>query len=125
MSGIPSDYTVSIHYDKRLYRHDIAGSIAHARMLAKQKIISHDEAQTIVSGLEAIRDAPRAYNYLNPYGAQTKGLYDIDVEDELLRGVTMADCGNITVVPSEVVENFGKLTTVVEKSWSGVPSRWW
>ncbi len=27
----------------------------------------------------------------------------------------MADCGNITVVPSEVVENFGKLTTVVEK----------
>ena len=68
-------------------------------------------------GLDAIRDAPRAYNYSNPYDAQTqtKGLYDIDVEDELLRGVTMADCGNITVVPSEVVENFGKLTTVVEK----------
>ena len=68
-------------------------------------------------GPDAIRDAPRDYNYSDPYGAQTQaeGLYDIDVEDELLRGVTMADCGNITVVPSEVVENFGKLTTVVEK----------
>ena len=78
-------------------------------------------------GLDGIRDAPRGYNYSDPYGAQTQaeGRYDIDVEDELLRGVTMADCGNITVVPSEVVGNFGKLTTVVEKLWSGVPSRWW
>ena len=68
-------------------------------------------------GPDAIRDVPREYNYSDPYGAQTRagGLYDIDVEDELLRGVTMADCGNITVVPSDVVENFGKLTTVVEK----------
>ena len=43
-------------------------------------------------GLDAIRDAPRGYNYSDPYGAQTQaeGLYDIDVEDELLRGVTMA-----------------------------------
>jgi len=66
---------------------------------------------------DATRDASRGYNYSDPYGAQTQaeGLYDIDVEDELLRGVTMADCGNITVLPSEVVENFGKLTTVVEK----------
>jgi len=31
-----TDYTVSIHYDRRLYHHDIAGSIAHARMLARQ-----------------------------------------------------------------------------------------
>ena len=68
-------------------------------------------------GPDAIRDAPRGYNYSDPYGAQTpaEGLYDIDIEDELLRGVTMADCGNITIVPSEVVENFGKLTAVVEK----------
>ena len=68
-------------------------------------------------GPDAIRDAPRGYNYSDPYGAQTpaEGLFDIDIEDELLRGVTMADCGNLTIVPSEVVENFGKLTAVVEK----------
>jgi len=33
----------------------------------------------------------------------------------LLRGVTMADCGNITIVPSEVVKNFDKITEAVEK----------
>ncbi|HDO30943.1 MAG TPA: argininosuccinate lyase, partial [Desulfobacteraceae bacterium] len=33
-------FTASIHYDARLYRHDIAGSMAHARMLARQGLIS-------------------------------------------------------------------------------------
>src|SRR5213592_478628 len=49
-------YTASIAYDRRLYRHDIAGSIAHARMLAKQGIIAGDDAQSIVRGLDEIRD---------------------------------------------------------------------
>ncbi len=49
-----SDYTVSIHYDRRLYRQDIAGSIAHARMLARQGIIPVEDAETIVSGLKAV-----------------------------------------------------------------------
>ena len=51
----PSDYTVSIHYDRRLYRQDIAGSIAHARMLARQGIITSADADAIVSGLGEIR----------------------------------------------------------------------
>jgi len=42
-----TNYTVSIHYDRRLYRHDIAGSIAHARMLGKQGIISEEDAGLI------------------------------------------------------------------------------
>ena len=49
------DYTSSIHYDRRLYKQDIAGSIAHARMLARQEIIRGDEAESIVAGLETIR----------------------------------------------------------------------
>ena len=49
------DYTVSLHYDRRLYREDIAGSQAHARMLARQGIISADEANGICAGLDAIR----------------------------------------------------------------------
>ena len=44
-------YTVSIHYDRRLYREDVRGSIAHARMLAKQGIITGDEAEAIRRGL--------------------------------------------------------------------------
>ena len=50
-----SDYTVSIHYDRRLYRQDIAGSVAHARMLARQGIIPQEDAETIVAGLKAVQ----------------------------------------------------------------------
>ena len=50
-----NSYTVSIHYDQRLYRQDIAGSIAHARMLARQRIIPSEDAETIVSGLMSVQ----------------------------------------------------------------------
>jgi len=48
-------FTASIDIDVRLYRHDIAGSIAHAKMLAKQRIIPARDGRKIVRGLEAIR----------------------------------------------------------------------
>jgi argininosuccinate lyase len=48
-------YSASVGYDQRLYRHDIAGSIAHARMLGKQSIIPAEDADAIVRGLEEIR----------------------------------------------------------------------
>ncbi len=48
-------YVASIFFDWRLYKHDIAGSIAHAQMLAKQGIISQKDAESIVSGLGAIQ----------------------------------------------------------------------
>ncbi|MFC1955845.1 argininosuccinate lyase [Chloroflexota bacterium] len=51
-----AEYTSSIPVDWRLYRCDIAGSIAHARMLAKQGIISGEEAKAIIAGLESIQD---------------------------------------------------------------------
>ncbi|MFC1993553.1 argininosuccinate lyase [Chloroflexota bacterium] len=49
-------YTASIHFDWRLYRRDIAGSTAHARMLAKQGIISDKEAEIIIQGLASIME---------------------------------------------------------------------
>ena len=48
------NFTASIAVDARLYRHDIMGSIAHAKMLARQRIISSIEARKIVHGLQAI-----------------------------------------------------------------------
>ena len=48
------NFTASIGVDARLYRHDIMGSIAHAKMLGKQKIISSSDARKIVRGLQAI-----------------------------------------------------------------------
>ncbi len=68
-------------------------------------------------GPDALRDAPRAYSYSDPYGKQgaADGFFDIDAEDELLRGITMADCGNVPIVPSEVVGNFDRITRAVEE----------
>jgi len=54
------EYTASIHFDRRLYRYDIEGSIAHCRMLAECGIISHEEASSIVQTLGEIdRDIER------------------------------------------------------------------
>ena len=50
-----AEYTASIPVDLRLYPYDIAGSIAHAKMLAKQGIISEKEATVITEGLGSIR----------------------------------------------------------------------
>jgi len=51
-----AEYTSSIPFDWRLYKQDISGSIAHSTMLAKQGIISGEEAVIISQGLESIRE---------------------------------------------------------------------
>jgi argininosuccinate lyase len=48
------EFTASIEFDKRLYRHDIRGSIAHARMLGRQGIIPPEDTEAIVGGLQDI-----------------------------------------------------------------------
>src|SRR3954452_23794176 len=48
-------FTESISFDHRLYAHDIAGSIAHAQMLAKVGLISAAECEQICQTLEAIK----------------------------------------------------------------------
>lgn len=58
LSGVdkqPRDYVASIPFDRRLYRQDIEGSIAHARMLAKQGIVDDSEAVAIIKGLNSVR----------------------------------------------------------------------
>jgi argininosuccinate lyase len=53
-SRIVEHYTESISYDRRLWRYDIEGSIAHARMLGRQGIIPEADAGLIVQGLQDI-----------------------------------------------------------------------
>ena len=48
-------YTQSVSYDWALYKQDIAGSCAHARMLARQGVISAEEADQLLAGLAAVR----------------------------------------------------------------------
>ncbi|MBM4444104.1 MAG: argininosuccinate lyase [Chloroflexi bacterium] len=53
---VAARYIASIPFDQRLYRQDIAGSIAHARMLGRQGIIPEGEAEAIISALAEIRE---------------------------------------------------------------------
>ena len=48
------DFNSSIHFDCRMYRQDITGSMAHASMLAAKNIISQDDADQLIAGLEGI-----------------------------------------------------------------------
>ncbi|HEC11950.1 MAG TPA: argininosuccinate lyase [Acidiferrobacteraceae bacterium] len=48
-------FSASVGFDRRLYRVDIAGSIAHVRMLAHVGVVTEQERDTIVAGLEAIK----------------------------------------------------------------------
>ncbi|HDS16346.1 MAG TPA: argininosuccinate lyase [Proteobacteria bacterium] len=49
------EFTASIEFDRRLFQEDIDGSMAHARMLGKQGIISVNDSQRLIEGLEQIR----------------------------------------------------------------------
>lgn len=53
-SALTDKFTSSISYDRKLAKHDVLGSIAHAKMLGKAKIIAAPEAKLIVKGLGAI-----------------------------------------------------------------------
>lgn len=49
-----NDFNSSLRFDKRLYKHDITGSIAHARMLSAQGILTEEESELICKNLEII-----------------------------------------------------------------------
>ena len=51
---IADDFNSSIHFDSRMYRQDITGSMVHAAMLAKQGIITQNDADALIDGLEGI-----------------------------------------------------------------------
>ncbi|MEW6162351.1 MAG: argininosuccinate lyase [Nitrospirota bacterium] len=53
-SKIAEHFTESISFDNRLWRYDIEGSIAHAKMLGRQGIITKEESEKIITGLKEI-----------------------------------------------------------------------
>jgi argininosuccinate lyase len=77
-------YTSSIAEDSALIPYDLAGSIAHARMLARTKIISTAESDTLVRGLRSIAEDHEAGNF-----QLDEALEDVhtNVEAELFRRV--------------------------------------
>ena len=51
---LADDFNASIHFDCRMYRQDITGSMAHAAMLAAKGILSQQDADALIAGLEEI-----------------------------------------------------------------------
>jgi argininosuccinate lyase len=56
-------FTASVGFDQRMYKQDIAGSIAHATMLARAGVLSEDECRLIVDGLKQIEQDIEAGNF--------------------------------------------------------------
>ena len=48
-------FTASVGFDQRLYHHDITGSIAHATMLAEVGVLTAEEKDLIIEGLQAVK----------------------------------------------------------------------
>lgn len=71
-------FVESLSYDRRLYKHDIAGSIAHARMLAHAGLITASDLQQIERGLKEIEAEIEAAG--PDYGAAWPG-WKLDLED--------------------------------------------
>ena len=56
VSSIADDFNSSIHFDCKLYQQDITGSMEHAAMLGAQGILTQQEADTLIEGLQGILD---------------------------------------------------------------------
>ena len=65
-----NDFNSSIHFDKRMYKHDILGSIAHSKMLAKQEIISKEDGEVLEKELLKILEELENGNLEIDYNAE-------------------------------------------------------
>ncbi|TGE33145.1 argininosuccinate lyase [Desulfosporosinus sp. Sb-LF] len=68
--ALVEDFHSSIRFDQRLYKQDIQGSIAHARMLGSVGVISEDEANHLIEGLKGILEDIQAGNVEFEIGAE-------------------------------------------------------
>lgn len=69
-------------------------------------------------GPNALRDAPVYFNYTGWWDApprEAAGYFEVETGREMLKGVTMADLGDINTIPAEVEVNFDRLTRVVRR----------
>ncbi len=81
-------FTASVSFDRRLYRQDIAGSIAHATMLTHIGLLSEDEKKRIVDGLETIREEIEAGQF-----DWSVGLEDVHMNIESRLTALIGDAG--------------------------------
>ena len=83
LSEIAFRFSSSLDVDKRLFREDIAGSVAHVHMLGAQGILTADEVSALAGALEAVRKDIESGG-LNPKGAEDIHSF---IEEELRRRI--------------------------------------
>src|SRR5215469_11439138 len=79
-----AQFTESISFDWRLWRHDILGSMAHAQMLRKIGVLTRNELRAIVRGLDAIAKEIKAGKF--KWNAALEDVH-MNIEAELTRRV--------------------------------------
>ena len=84
MSTLLRDYGESVSFDWRLYRHDIRGSIAHARALLSAGYLTKDEFSGIESGLQAIGEEIAAGKFT--FSVDLEDIH-MNIEKELTRRI--------------------------------------
>src|ERR1051326_3874353 len=81
---LAQSFVESISYDRRLYKHDIAGSIAHATMLAKVGLINDTERDAIIEGLKSIERDIESGNFKFDIGLEDIHMV---IEDALIKRI--------------------------------------
>ena len=93
------NFNASISFDKRFYKQDIRGSIAHVTMLEKQGILTKEEKDQIIEGLESIcRDVENKtleiteeyediHSFVEATGSEMRGKNYIQGEAETIRSL--------------------------------------
>ena len=67
-------------------------------------------------GPDGIRDARGVYTYESPFTGETAaGYFDVDAGRNRLEGVTIADCGDVSIIPGNVERNFWRVTRTVRR----------
>ena len=84
VTAFVNDFNASITFDNRFYHQDIQGSIAHVTMLARQQILTEDERDRIVAGLQAIEQDLDAGKI--PFTTKYEDIHSL-VESELIRRI--------------------------------------
>jgi argininosuccinate lyase len=82
--ALAQSFVESISYDRRLYKHDIAGSIAHATMLAKVGLITDAERDAIIEGLKGIERDIEAGNFV--FDESLEDIHMV-IEDALIKRI--------------------------------------
>ena len=84
VSEFTQEFGASLPVDKAMYKQDIAGSMAHARMLADQGVISHEDAEAITAGLAQIERDIEEGNFI--FDINNEDIH-MSIESELTRRI--------------------------------------